>query len=71
MTKAISGNYDKIDEFFDTILGTVNTLISEQTTDCSISDEGGIIGLFLGTGPSSVYVIATAPPSAPIELFDK
>ena len=70
MTKAISGNYDKIDELCDTFLGTVNTLISEQTTDCPISDEGGIIGLFLGAGPSSAYVIAPTPLSASIGLFD-
>ena len=70
MTKERSGNYDKINILCDNISGTVNTFISEQTTDCPISDEGGIIGLFLGAGPSSAYVIAPAPPLVPVGLFD-
>ena len=43
----------------NTLLGSVDVLLSEQITDWSVIDGGGAIGLFLGTLPSSSYIIPT------------
>ena len=56
----------------DTLLGSVNTLISVYITDSSIFDVEGTIGLFLGALSSSSYIISPAPfglALAPIGLF--